>query len=240
MGKSLIRGKQSGFTLAEVLITLGIIGVVATMTLPTLVQNYQKRVVETRLQKFYSNINQAVQLAEVQYGDKKIWYEDFLAGASFDKDGNLIEGSSKIEKWFNKYFAPHLKITKQETLSDGTFIVYFSDGSALRQLNPSITRDWIFFPGNPQKCLKTDSVYDRLGVCAFSFVFCPIYDSSSWRYHTNKGMEPYKFAWNGANRDLYYSISFGCKNGGNRSYCTAIIQNNNWKIPDDYPYKVSY
>ena len=35
--------KSFGFTLAEVLITLGIIGVVAAMTLPTLIQNYQKK-----------------------------------------------------------------------------------------------------------------------------------------------------------------------------------------------------
>ena len=33
-----------GFTLAEVLITLGIIGVVAALTLPSLVTNYQKQI----------------------------------------------------------------------------------------------------------------------------------------------------------------------------------------------------
>ena len=32
---------KKGFTLAEVLITLGIIGVVAAMTIPTLIANYQ-------------------------------------------------------------------------------------------------------------------------------------------------------------------------------------------------------
>lgn len=41
------------------------------MTLPTLVQKYRNRVVETRLQKFYSAINQAVKMAELEYGDKK-------------------------------------------------------------------------------------------------------------------------------------------------------------------------
>ncbi len=47
-----------GFTLAEVLITLGIIGVVAAMTIPTLVANYQKQVWVTQLKKdanFISN-----------------------------------------------------------------------------------------------------------------------------------------------------------------------------------------
>ena len=36
-----IREKNSAFTLAEVLITLGIIGVVAAMTIPTLISKYQ-------------------------------------------------------------------------------------------------------------------------------------------------------------------------------------------------------
>ena len=35
--------KKRAFTLAEVLITLGIIGVVAAMTIPTLISNYQKK-----------------------------------------------------------------------------------------------------------------------------------------------------------------------------------------------------
>ena len=55
---------KNGFTLAEVLITLGIIGIVAAMTLPALVGKYQKKVTVTRLKKFYSTMQQAIQLAE--------------------------------------------------------------------------------------------------------------------------------------------------------------------------------
>ena len=40
-----------GFTLAEVLITLGIIGVVAALTIPTLMANYQRKVWVTQLKK---------------------------------------------------------------------------------------------------------------------------------------------------------------------------------------------
>ena len=43
--------RKTAFTLAEVLITLGIIGVVAALTLPALINNYEKSVVETRMQK---------------------------------------------------------------------------------------------------------------------------------------------------------------------------------------------
>ena len=46
-----MRKRQSAFTLAEVLITLGIIGVVAAMTLPTLIQNHQKQTYVVGLQK---------------------------------------------------------------------------------------------------------------------------------------------------------------------------------------------
>lgn len=52
-----------GFTLAEVLVTLGIIGVVSAMTVPTLMQNYQRKSYVTQLHKFYNELSQAL----VQY-----------------------------------------------------------------------------------------------------------------------------------------------------------------------------
>ena len=48
-----------GFTLAEVLVTLGIIGVVSAMTVPTLMQNYQKKSYVTQLHKVYNEMSQA-------------------------------------------------------------------------------------------------------------------------------------------------------------------------------------
>ncbi len=54
--------KKDGFTLAEVLITLGIIGVVAAITIPTLVANYQKKVLVTQLQKSVALISNGAKL----------------------------------------------------------------------------------------------------------------------------------------------------------------------------------
>lgn len=51
---------RAGFTLAEVLITLGIIGVVAAMTLPTLIQQHQKQVYVTGLKKGLSTVQNMV------------------------------------------------------------------------------------------------------------------------------------------------------------------------------------
>ncbi len=52
-----------GFTFAEVLITLGVIGIVAALTLPSVIQNYQKKVTVERLKKTYSTLAQAIQMS---------------------------------------------------------------------------------------------------------------------------------------------------------------------------------
>ena len=51
---------KKGFTLAEVLITLGIIGVVAALTLPNMIKNHQKRVMVAQLQRTYNAIVNAM------------------------------------------------------------------------------------------------------------------------------------------------------------------------------------
>lgn len=57
------------FTLAEVLITLGIIGVVAAMTLPTLVHNKRSKELHTALLKNYSVLQTALQKASYEAGE---------------------------------------------------------------------------------------------------------------------------------------------------------------------------
>jgi len=55
--------KKNGFTLAEVLITLGIIGVVAALVMPALIANYKEKQTVVRLKKAYSVLSNAFQLA---------------------------------------------------------------------------------------------------------------------------------------------------------------------------------
>lgn len=77
---------KKAFTLAEVLITLGIIGIVAAMTIPTLISSYQERATVSKVIKAYSMINQAFQLAKLEYGDIRGWFSDD-AGAYIDENG---------------------------------------------------------------------------------------------------------------------------------------------------------
>ena len=56
--------KKNGFTLAEVLITLAIIGVVATMTLPALMTNTGEQQAKTGLKKGINTLTEAVTMNE--------------------------------------------------------------------------------------------------------------------------------------------------------------------------------
>ena len=60
--------KVGAFTIAEVLITLGIIGVVAAMTLPALITRNQNKALEASLKKNYSIILQAFDMYQADNG----------------------------------------------------------------------------------------------------------------------------------------------------------------------------
>ena len=57
---------SKGFTLAEVLITLAIIGIVAALTIPTLVQNYQEKAWNTASQVFQRKLGEALRVMNIQ------------------------------------------------------------------------------------------------------------------------------------------------------------------------------
>ena len=59
------------FTMAEVLITLGIIGIVATMTFPSMLGKFRRKVLETQFKKSVSVISQAIMKTKVQLGSDK-------------------------------------------------------------------------------------------------------------------------------------------------------------------------
>ncbi len=97
---------KPAFTLAEVLITLGIIGVVAAMTLPVVVNKYQEQVTVSKVKKFYSLINQALLMAIDENGTVDEW--GFIENDANAEDGEYPQRSNKLFS----YFKPYLKIIK--------------------------------------------------------------------------------------------------------------------------------
>ena len=63
---SLKKGRRVAFTLAEVLITLGVIGIVAALTLPSVVAHYKEKVLVTQVQKAYSEMQNALKMYSAQ------------------------------------------------------------------------------------------------------------------------------------------------------------------------------
>ena len=61
--------RKTGFTLAEVLITLAIIGIVAALTIPSVISNYQQQEFKTGLKKAVSVLNEAIQTNISQEGE---------------------------------------------------------------------------------------------------------------------------------------------------------------------------
>lgn len=86
---------NDGFTLVEVLITLGIIGVVAALVFPSWIESYQKRKVAITLKKSYAELNQVLQIGVAENG------------ANWD-----YEGEDEVELWVRKYIEPYVKSEK--------------------------------------------------------------------------------------------------------------------------------
>ena len=81
------------FTLAEVLITLGIIGVVAAMTMPALIQRQNEKATVVKLKKAYSVLENAYRLAKEENGDFSGW----ISG------NDKIEDTRVLAETFKKY-----------------------------------------------------------------------------------------------------------------------------------------
>ena len=117
------RGKRKiAFTLAEVLITLGIIGIVAAMTMPTLIQKHQKKVTVTRLKHFSSmmQLGASMRSKDILLGDFKELKTDEVNKYS----------PEDMEKFFNIYWKPYIKITESKKLTKG-LAVKLTNGSGV-------------------------------------------------------------------------------------------------------------
>ena len=90
------RHTNRAFTLAETLITLTIIGVIAAMTIPTLVSKYQKHSYVTGLKKAYSTISNVMSLA--MHDDEVLEYYSNGCIDFYNSWPNIIKKYMKIVK----------------------------------------------------------------------------------------------------------------------------------------------
>lgn len=226
---------KKGFTLAEVLITLTIIGVIASLTIPVLVNNTNKAEIVVRLQKDYAVLQQAfIQLNS----EGSIVGNDMLWGASASNHANVMRlFASKFNTvktcsgpgggcWYT-YSIPYLNVNlshtslvsngdnagyAKTTLIDGTLLMFYS------YLSNCGTDQSTYTSGNPldNTCgeiyvdVNNSTGPNMLGRDVFAF------------YITKSGIYPM-----GINADSYYSLPNGCNPNdagyGSGYACTAKV-----------------
>lgn len=104
--------RKTAFTLAEVLITLGIIGVVAAMTMPSLIKNYHQKSYDRAMDVFHKKLTEATR--QMNVADRFTGYsstEDFVE--EFKKYMKIAEVCEPGKA--DKCFAPVLKYQNGET-----------------------------------------------------------------------------------------------------------------------------
>lgn len=215
---------KKGFTLSEVLIMLGIIGIVASMTLPNLVGKYQKKQTAIRLKYSLNIINNAFKSAVADYGDMKNW--DYIDNF----------GSVKARKAFvDKYLIPYVKNAKPspEPAYDYNGLGY-PVSFPPRQPNGSYTG---LSSRNYYPVAMLSGIYFYSGVSDTSITFSV--DLNGKEKPNIYGRDLFVFTLlidKNTVRPVGYNypnpMSFCTK--GNAWACAAAIEKNNWEIPHDY------
>jgi prepilin-type N-terminal cleavage/methylation domain-containing protein len=133
--------KKAAFTLAEVLITLGIVGVVAAMTIPTLITNCQKVVWAKQAQKEYATLTQVFKSILADNNTTSITETELWS--KIEDEGGVDTGDTNFENDFWTEFGKYVKISssiksknkeyynsddRSETTQDETYQIYLPSG----------------------------------------------------------------------------------------------------------------
>lgn len=132
--------RKKAFTLAEVLITLGIIGVVAALTMPALIANYRNQVYATQLEKSVSMFEQGFKKMLADDGVDSLEHTVLFSSIEGDGYGQLLDFTSNDGKIFVDGMKKYFNIIDVNTVYADTYgggkaanggVLYFSDGSSI-------------------------------------------------------------------------------------------------------------
>lgn len=237
--------RLSAFTLAEVLITLAIIGVVAALTIPTVIRNYQKQQTVVQLKKKYSALANTTNLAVAEHGPVEGW-----------EIGENASGQAAVD-FANKYLIPYLKVSKncenkitndcafnysylsdnvqhsfgntyaRFYLNDGTLIgVWIENTVRADGFNYRQARIYIDLNGQKKP--------NKLGRDVFHIKY---YIFTATQSNTSNGkFMPYCYS---CSRDQIVGKTGdpeACSRENRGFACATLIFRDGWKISDDYPW----
>lgn len=215
----LVRSIQA-FTLSEVLIALGIIGVVAAFTIPTLLQYNQKQELISKLKIDYANLTQAVKSSEMDNGSSGQW----------DWGSTMT-----IDQIFDTYWKPYIKTFK---ICVNSSDCGYSTNAIYSLTNPNIVVFNVSGAGVKTVLLPSgstliiDSNSDMIFVDINSGKIPNVFgkDVFAFKLYSGAGIMPLDY--NLTNGD----ISWGCsRTTSHGTRCAAKIMRDGWQISSDYP-----
>ena len=181
--------KQKAFTLAETLITLGVIGIVAALTLPSIIANYQKKILKNRFKKMYRELTQATQLLAVNEDINIFEYaKSHDSQAALDKLMSQMKKTSRITGTRGHYNYLYQPLHPDKKHRPGQYCDFTTTYASI---------DGIFFVmdnspndlsiSDPKLCVDTNgySLPNALGYDLFVFIFTP-----------DGKLVPFTYKWN--------------------------------------------
>ena len=238
-----INNQNKAFTLAEVLITLVIIGVIAAITVPLMIASYQKEATLTRLKKTYSALAQTTNRAIADNGPVASW--------------EIIGGSNTFKAALDtteKYITPYL-ITQKKCASynetDCHFIIYGLNGKEISNTNKAPFNTSYLFYLNDGTLIATNVLKasdrnriivtidvngkqppNRMGRDIFRMEY---YLSASGKYAKFSGKFVPTYV-DYSRSELLANKSDRCNKKQNGDACFSLILKDNWQIKPDYPW----
>ncbi len=220
---------KRSFTLAEVLITLGIIGIVAAMTMPSLIQNTNDKQTVSRLKKVYSSLSQAYIMLTAEYGDPTNWGIVVANGGNADTP---TEEGTKSSVNLANLFAKYMRTIKNCGAGKGCF----SSGSTVdnrQDIGKIMLNDGtsLGFAGLNGECTNNRGNTKHLSsVCAWIIV-----DTNGNRRPNQYGVDIFEFSLTkygiipyGTPEDTTWSFETTCFKSGKYNGCTAwVLYNEN-------------
>ena len=226
---------KKAFTLSEVLITLGIIGVVAALTIPSVIKNYQQKQTAIMLRRAYANLQNAIRMSVAENSDIVNWKFPPTSG----------DNRSQNYEFAETYFLPYFKSAKLYT--DNEMIqkypsyryTYSFDGVEHQLWGPRLVCiDGTIYSFSVQNNYIWINI-DINGIKGPNKMGRDIFVAGSVLPDL-KNRNSIRF-W-GSDATVLNSTTdfYGCNKqltGGYAGfYCGAWIEKNNWEIPDDYPW----
>lgn len=227
---------KKAFTLSEVLITLGIIGVVASMTLPALVEKHKKITTVSKLKKAYTSLSQMLISSNADNGPAPLVY------------GDNIE-ASVTENFFNTYWLQYFKAPiaakNLKTFYQISNVYTFLNGN---KYGVDIRTDYgagrILFKSQDGTMYFMAVGYWDKDIPKYASEMNVLVDINGAKKPNMLGYDVFFFIINYKTLTIRpngakcskETINESCSKTGSGAYCTAKIMNANWQIEKDYPW----